>query len=289
MKDVFHGLSKILFFVLGETEFNQIYHDIFCAIDITWLQTNNFLQCCTVPSITLCSAQPAWYESWQRLLSKEALRMVFIAASCLIFTLNLCSLIFQNILSKKWPDKIKSYRIVVSVINAAEILSTTSLIIILAADEIYGEKFQLHLKEWKSNSFCFTVFTMFLLNNLASPCFLCFFALMRFFVVHKPMSSRFKSGMFVTKWLVSFVFSLILMSLGLTALLWGVEGKSLSDLCSPFIDPTDSSVIIFVFTWLVTIFQCVAVGFVLICNCNLVISLNKSKKVIQEAVSKKDF
>ncbi len=287
-EDAFNSLSKIFCLVLGKKrQLQEIPYNVFSTVEIILLQTNSFLLCCTVPPTTFCSAEPAWFESCQRLLATEALRVTFSTVLSLSLTVNLYSVIFQYILNKVCPEKFKSYRITVSFIHFGEILFAASMTVLLAADQIYGNKLELYQNKWKSSSVCFTVLSLFLLNNLASPYLLGFFALMRFMVVYKPMNSKFKSGAFVAKCLVVFVFLFVLVSSGMSTLLWGVEGKIPSSLCSPFIDPTDASVITFIYTWLFAIYHSVAIGFIIVCYCNLIVSLQRSQKVMKEAVSRK--
>ena len=123
--------------------------------------------------------------------------------------------------------------------------------------------------------------------NIASPFLLGFLSLSRLMVVLYPLNTKFKS----TKFAITRVFFLLVtafvISLIITVTMFILYGTVPLSLCSPFVDPTDSILLIKIITWFIVIIQFVFCVKILFVHNKLIQQLRKPKGNIQKTTSKK--
>jgi len=164
--------------------------------------------------------------------------------------------------------------------NATELLLVIYLWIIWISDFILQEDIVIKNKIWRSGIACFAAFYLIILYAIQSQTVLLFLTTSRLKVVLSPIKTKFKQTKFVSKYLGGFTFVNTLISLLVTlmAKYFFVRMVPIS-LCLPFVDPTNSVMILKILTWFVVLTQTCTSVVILILNYMLVKSLFKSQEV----------
>ena len=116
------------------------------------------------------------------------------------------------------------------------------------------------------------------------PYFLTYLSMARLMVIIFPFDTKFKSKSFVSKCLVV-AFSIFATGTVIITLLLHIRGTIPSNLCLPFINPSDSVIEIKIATWLVLLFQCSAIA--LICLMYAILIKEVIKKLRELGQSRK--
>ncbi len=258
--------------------------DVFKDLSVETLETNNFVFCCFVSKQTRCSINIPWFQSCSDLLMNTAIKITFYAISTLIFLLNLVALIFTC------SDK--AYGYLAASVNVSDITCCVPLKFLWISDLVLKGTFVAFSSEWKSSPSCFVVLGLLFFFGLLSPTILCLFGIARFKIVDSPLNSKFKESQFVLHWVAGIFVSCLYVAFMFAILTWILD-KYLSfeflptAICSPFADPTKSTLMIQVSTWLVGIFQIIGTLFIITIYTSLVKSLKKSQQNIQSSASRK--
>lgn len=125
-----------------------------------------------------------------------------------------------------------------------------------------------------------------LLFSMSSQITQVFLSLSRLMVVVHPVETKFKGTRFVFTSVAFLFLSLILVSLSLSLFLKYSLTTLPTSLCSPFIDPTHSIIVIKVISWCIILTQFCTPVFVTILHILLVSELHKSQKYISDSKSK---
>ncbi len=249
----FINISSLKLLVLSRNPLNSIWIDMLLGLEVSELVSDDYRLCCIVPPSTKCPTAPAWYTSCSNMLPHLQMRVSLIVVSFLIVFPNVVclagNLCHIHISKKGWT----SY-ITVCFINFSDSLCGVYLGLIWGADLYYGKKFIMNDQGWKSGCVCLLAFFFCLSFNLMISCFLFELTLARLMIIVNPFKSRFRSHSFVFKVMFKSFITLISVSAILTVQV-GRKGPLPSNLCSPYIDPTDSVIEIEIHTWILTSIQ----------------------------------
>ena len=248
--------------------------------------TEQYKICCLSPKEVKCRSQPPWHKSCSNLLSSKMTQLFFCFYSVLIVVLNIASFLLHiSSLSLK-VKMVKTSRNVTAILNCVDFSFAFPLIVLLLVDISFGRNLLLSDIKWRSSATCLIVFGKKILLAFLSPCVLIIFSLMRTMIVLHPLDTQFKTANFVAK-LVSTVSFLLLLLVSMFAILvkmifWNIP----FDLCSPFVDPTNEVIVIFVLTVLTAVVQ--ILSSVLICGIHMLMikELKENQKKLEAVVSK---
>ncbi len=284
---LFSNNSKLKTLSLNNNSIAKVEKGLFKGTHLFFLQTDNFALCCILPSGGKCTMELPWYLSCSKLLPNLGIQITFYSVSFIMVIFNFFSTILQKISFLLKLEKTGAYGATIASINIGDIFCAVPLFVLWAADLYFKAPFILNEIEWRSGGLCYLSFGITLWFALLSPILLSFLSLSRLMVVMHPMDTNFKQTKYVLKFLaIIFIFCAIL-ACTLTILTWVLLSLIPFILCSPFVDPMDSSVVISVLTWVVVIFQVGAAIFIIVVYMILVRSLKISQKAIQQAASKK--
>ena len=104
------------------------------------LQVENYRLCCMLKGDLKCTAKIPWYTSCKHLLPSESIKIVFLCILCLIFSLNVASILCQLLSSRK-SGKTKGFGVVVTAINFADISCAVPLVILWDVDAAFKDDF----------------------------------------------------------------------------------------------------------------------------------------------------
>ncbi len=136
---------------------------------------------------------------------------------------------------------------------------------------------------------CFLNFGLCILYTFLYPALLCFLSFARLQVVAEPFSTDFKKMGFVLKCLFGISGAAVFISISLTLLAWIMtkdEGLPFF-LCSPFIDPTNSLIMIDILTWFMSFGTTTASVLIFIIYMKLTTELRASQQKVARAKSER--
>ena len=221
------------------------------------IQTDNFKICCIKPQESQCITPNPWYMSCLELIPNMALKLSFVICSVVVMLFNCMSLIVNSILifnvtNNNASSKIKNkgiFNIIVCSVNITDIVCGMYLAAIWFADFKFGKTYIVTDNQWRTNFWCVLTHGFKLYFILNMPLLFSCLTLARLMVVLYPFDSRFKSVRFVRG---------ILLFLNITSVSTSIIVSSLitipTGLCSPFIDPADSSKEVLFITTVVVLF-----------------------------------
>ena len=214
------------------------------------------------------------YISCTDILPHSIMRLMFILTSTAVVILNTSS-IFNCILSK---EKNKALSVIVMVINMTDILSAMYLCIIWIADLSFQGIFHVKEELWRSSVACFSAFFFLLFFTILSTCVLTFMALSRLMLVWYPVDTKFKDYNFMLNLVLFMVILSLIICLFITIISRIHFMKILPmSLCLPFVDPSNSVLLIKILVWSFIPIQSIFSLIILIIYVLLALSLSKVK------------
>ena len=267
-----HGINLPCLFNLYTHISEMKKHNEYPLLQGIWpLLKQNWLLCCITPPSTLCNAFKPLYLSCSTLLSTAAMRILLAVVFCTIFSLNIISIGIQ--LTSKSES---SFKTVIIFINISDLLCGSYLVVLLFADFVFQEDFAVKETMWRSSFPCFMIFLISLIFSFLSATYLFFVSLCRTILVISPLNISFKNKYFIIKILV-FLFTGTMSCSVLLAILYKTTNSTLpTNLCLPFIDPTNSIIFIKILTMFIALFQILASIFICITYTLLFKNLNLS-------------
>ena len=242
----------------------------------------NFYITCVTPVNAICTLYPPWYVSCYGIIPNQELKIVFILIAVCIFIIGFCSISIQS----NYHKPKRAFDLTSIAININDIIFLLYLVIILASSTVLLKV--VHLSGlWTTHFLCFSAFAILLWFTILGQLLLIFMSISRYMVVSYPLKTQFKQIPFTIKCIfVMYGFSLML-SLFITLLFKQISKFVPLDLCLPFVDPTNSVLIIKIITWFVVISQTAAT--VIIATMYILLyKKTKQTKMIKEAKSKKN-
>ncbi len=280
----FSGLQRIRLLSLDFQSTTFIAKNTFEKTSVDVLQTDSYHLCCLMD--VNCTSPFPWYISCASLLPNKAMRVTWYLMSAIISSGTLASIIHE-ISHQKGLDKIEANGITIISINIAGYVYILPLSILWVADLHYSYNIVLKETEWRSSAPCFTAFGATLKFSFISPFLLSFLSFSRWMIVVHPIDTDFKRANFVLKCISAlFVLSTVVASV-LTLSYFLHEHLIPVVLCSPFVDPTDSSTPIVVFTGTVAVTQTVCTAFIILVYSFMVRDFKTSQASVQKVSKRK--
>ena len=253
------------------------------------LETDSDNLCCMVVELeTSCSPHVLSHTSCNDLLINTGILVTFCTVSLLVFLLNLGSFIVYKFVDKK---DFNANSILVLCINVSDLLFSIPLIILWISHFIYNENFYLFDEMWKSSSFCYICFCLFLNFSFLSPILLCFLAVSRYMIVKNPLDTCYKDMSFVQKNVIKFIAACVGLSCISTIFTWLVhvfitKTTIPSNLCSPFLNRGMNSIVTHVFAWVTTIEHIGILVSILVAYGKLFSELKLSQSAVEGSASR---
>ena len=249
---------------------------MFSGVPVNVMITDDFHICCISPKYTECSKMPPWYSSCSNLLPNIGTRLLFSIISFIIFAGNSLSF-FKHFNTVKKKQRGGLHSIIVCATNVGDFLCGGYLFIIWMGDLQYGREFIVNEMKWKNGVSCSVAFILILMFSLVVPYLLSLLSFARYMVVVYPMESKFRSPSFVCNCVFAGTnFSLLIAFVSAVNL--NLKQIIPTQLCSPFIDPTDSTALIRFLTIGVTILQMSAFCFIITIYFQLLHFIRKLKQ-----------
>ncbi len=263
------NLSCLKTLWMSNNPLNKITSQMFGSLEVNKLLTDDFRVCCVAASALICPSEPPWHLSCGSMLPNTGMKISVCVVSFLILVPNiLCiTLAGKHITSQKTG---LIFTMIVFFIHIGDTLCGFHLIILWIVDLFYGVSFIVNDMKWKRSTFCILAFFFSLSFSIIVPCYLTILTIARFSVIINPFKSKFTKKSFILKVLLCTFCVIVTSSAALTVQI-GSKDALPSNLCSPFVDPTDSILEIKIQTLVITLSQfcalmCIVVLYIWIFN-----------------------
>ena len=278
--NLFINIHSVKILSIQNIYIDDIAAGTFDVLSLAFINTTDYHICCTVEN-NKCYAERPWYISCNSLLPKMKMRIFSILVSVLSLLVNGFSF-FLFVTS----NSNKTFSVTAVSVNINDMLCGLYLTIIWLADVNFKDTFFVKEKFWRSGLFCFLAFSIILLFSIFSQCILLFLSFSRPMIVINPVNTNFKSTNCVVKSLLYMIITCGLISIIITFYIkFNVNVLPLS-LCLPFIDPTNSIIMIKIITWFVVITQSFTSIVIVILYIILAYRISESKKNIRKSTIK---
>ncbi len=219
------------------------------VLHLALLFTDHYKLCLTRPVESICIGAKPWLSTDQELLASVSLKILFGAIFSLVSFSNGLAFVRcgtpQNCGTGEKQLKREKHRqapvVIMKNIFGGNFLCVTHLLILVSADAYYGSTFLLKEDIWRLSTTCTTAFSFLLLCSLLLPTLLCFLCFARMEVTLKPFDAKCKTSNFTAKATLVICLSMVIITVS-SSLVFGLLKRNTSNLCSPFVDPTQTKV-----------------------------------------------
>ena len=153
----------------------------------------------------------------------------------------------------------------------------------MVANLSFSDSFQIKEESWRSGIICLTAFTTVLSFTILTENLLILLSLSRLMVVIYPLKTRFKDTLFTVKLLVILLLFSLFLSILIALIFISTNAEITISICLPFLDPTDSQVLVKIIVWFTVITQVVTSIGIIVMHCLLLTKLKQSQKNIQKS------
>ncbi len=283
--DTLTNSTTIRVLSLLENTLSQIEADAFVSLALNELQSADFHICCLVPKVTKCFATRPWYISCSQLLPSSGFMSAFIAISMTNIILSVIAVL--SILKTKSEKNLANITVTV-VVSCTETLCGVYLTCLWGADASFGNNYIIQEEYWRSSIFCHFASFLLLLFNILEPSMIFFLSISRFMIVKHPLDSNFKDSCYVSQKVVAIVLAVLVVTTAISTTGSCIYPTLPTNLCLPFVDPTNSVVFVKVLTILVATSQlgiCIFIPFIYF---SLVRKKQASAKKVETSISDKN-
>ena len=235
--------------------------------------------CCQISRPTICITRKPWYLSCNNFFLNSQVKISVYSAIIFILIPNLLCISSQSFLLN--PDSFGFHQIIIA-INLIDINYAVYLMLLIIGNQHFIHEFM-----WTSSPFCFVIFALLLNFSITSILFNCLATLCRLMIIKYPVKTKFKQPRYLLKLIVcsftlscvfTFVISVImkLFSLPIT-----------TPFCIPFVDPSNSILLVKFLMWFITVCQFLATGVTATWYISLFYELKKATEKVQNPSSKK--
>lgn len=250
--------------------------DLFHNIQIQILETDNFYFCCLSTAGAKCTTPLPWYVSCENLLAKNAMKVLVAFAAFLILLLNAASIALHIFGIIKRQRKVVFASTVLGV-NITDFMYGIYLVGLWCANLYFEGNYVFQESCWRSSILCFILCGVILVFSFASPAMMCFLSHSRLTMVSDPFQAMSQSFGKTLRYILLICSICIAAGVFFVVLLWTQKLEIPTFLCSPFIDPTHSSLIIDIITYFTVVLQLLSVCLMSFSYIHLVKYVIKSK------------
>ena len=237
-KNVFANTTQLHLLILHNNPFSHIFVTMFNHLASKLLITDDYKICCLASGKTgNCISKEYLHEVCHKYIFDSVIIVATVHA-IIIILLNVISVILN---SRQTEGPVK---MIVNAHCIVKMLYSSYLIIILAMDTYYDDTLLIHESQWRNSIFCVMAFAIVLIFYFISIFLALFLSFGRLMVVLHPLDSKFRVKNFVFRRVLFGEFTLGIFSVSAGLKLKLINWPMPSILCSPFIDPSGSSLVI---------------------------------------------
>ena len=258
----------------------QLTH--FNDVAIRIVVTSNYYLCCFISKKCVCLAQTEWYLQCSHIFTSKSVIIAFILVSTLIVVLNAKSIVLHITMMK---TKHKAFLTLVVSLNISNFLLAGYFSFLWIANLFFQKTFVAGEQMLKSQPVCFIAFGILLCFTILNQLLLLLMSLSRLMIVIYPLQTQFKHPHFIQKSLFCIFLISFFITMSLDMFLLFTETKIGNNLCLPFVDQTNSILLIKIITWFVIITQTIISVTIMIMHVSIYIQKKKSDINIRKSKS----
>ena len=261
---------------INNNRLSTISPRFFDHLNVKVIVTDNYIICCKTPLKSTCTSVKLWFESCKHLLLQRSMTVCTFCYSLFLIISNVCTACFQKLSHLRDKDSYSAFQYVASSINLIDFTWGIYLTFLVISDFIFEDNFVIQESLFKSSFTCFFLFSINLNFNILSPLLSGLMSFSKFMVVIFPFDSNFKNQKFVLYCCIlmyGFVATLVMAFIVTFRHLYaGVPFR----LCSPFINPIHSNVMLTIATCAVVILQFSVYFLEIFFNSKIILELKNS-------------
>ena len=249
----------------------------FDDLNVKVIVTDNYFICCNSPSKSMCTSVNLWFESCKHLLLQSSIRVCAFCNSLFLLFSNSFAVILQkkvNIIKSK--ENHGAFQYLAISVDLIDWTWGIYLILLVISDFFFEDNFVIQESLWKSSIVCFFSFSINLNFNILSPLLSIFISFSRLMVVLYPLNSNFKKRKFVLKCCILMYILAATFVTGYTITFRHVYSSVPFRLCSPFIDPTNSNIMLRTATFVVVCLQFIVYILNIVFSSKIILELKRS-------------
>ena len=227
----------------------------FDNINVKIIMTDNHFICCKTPSKSMCTSAKFWFESCSHLLLQRSITVFAFCSSIFIIFCNVFLAFWQKQLLMQSKKKYSNFQCVALSINIIDLNWGIYLIFLVISNILFEDNFVIQESLWKSSLICFFLFSINLHFNILSPLISSFMSFSKLMVVMYPFNSNFRNRKFVLRCCITMYGFATTLVIGFSITFKYMYSNVPFRLCSPFVDPTHSNMMLTVTTCLVVSLQ----------------------------------
>ena len=265
----------------------EISDNIFNNFNLKILVTDKYLICCKLPYTSMCTSVKLWFESCKHLLLQKLITVYVFCFSILLLVSNVFTTFLLKISHMRSKDNYGAFQYVAISANVMDLSWGIYLITLVVSDFLFENNYILHESSWQSGFTCYFLFSVNLNYNILSPLLSSFLSFSRLMVVMYPLDSILKNKKIVLKCCILMYGLATTIVIPFVITFRHVYGSVPFRLCSPFIDPTHSNMMLRVTTCIVVFLQYVVFCLNIVFNSKTISELKGSKGKVKTPVTQK--
>ena len=230
----------------------------------------------------MCTSVKLWFESCKHLLLQKLITFYVFCFSILLIVSNVFATFMLKISHMRSKDNYGAFQYVAISANFMDLTWGIYLLILLISDFLYEDNFVLYESSWQSGFTCYFLFSVSLNYNILSPLLSSFLSFSRLMVVMYPFDSILKNKKIVLKCCILMYGLATTIVIPFIITCRYVYGSVPFRLCSPFIDPTHSNMMLRGSTCIVVCFQFIVYLLNIVFNSKTILKLKGSKGKVQK-------
>ena len=274
----FSSVTDLKVLNLKNVKFMSVEPNSFMSTYVKIIINKDYKISCISPDNSICTSYPPWFVSCSDTLPGVVIKAIFMIISIFTICLNMLSILLA-LLNR---DKIQHFQIIVIALNFSDMLCGIYLAWIAVSDILFKGIYLINENLWKSHPLCLTGICIILWFTTSSQIMLLYSSVSRLRAVIDPIKSGGKSQKVIFYQVCIIHLFSICLSFFLTFVLQFSEKQLPTSLCSPFIDPSNSSVFTKVISWIVIITQSIVSLTIVMMHTLLIKEVNKSKGVLKK-------
>ena len=253
----------------------------FDNINVKIMMTDNHFICCMIPSKSMCTSAKFWFQSCNHLLLQRSITVFAFSSSIFLIFCNVFSAFWQKQFLMRSKKKYSSFQCIAVSVNIIDLTWGIYLICLVISDIIFKDNFVIQESLWKSSLICFFLFNINLHFNILSPLISSFISFSRLMVVMYPFNSNFRNRKFVLRCCITMYGFATTLVIGFSITFRYVFSSVQFRLCSPFVDPTHSNMML-------TGATCVVVGLQFVVHFLNILCSSKVISLLKNSIDKKE-
>ena len=277
----FSNLRSLKVLNLYNNKFTNIRANSFSSTNVKLIRNRDYKISCMTSVNTFYTSYPPWYISCSDILPRTSMNIMYISISILTIFLNILS-ISLHVLKIQNIKINQQFQIIVIGMNFSDNLCGIYLTVIWTSDIILRGVYLINDNLWKSHPLCFTGLCIVLWFTMCSQMMMLYFSFSRLRAVKDPLKIKWKSDkkiIYQVSVIHAFSFGIALV---LTLVFQFIERQLPTSLCLPFIDPSGSSTVTKIVSWVVIVSQSICAVSITVMQSLLVKKVNKSKTIIEK-------